>query len=84
MPSKSRRITASQVGQYAYCAQAWWLGVVEGCEPRNVRAIRAGTAVHGRHGWRVSLARGAGLAALALLGIACLALLIWAVARLVF
>ena len=77
MAPRGRRVTASQIGQYAYCAHAWWLSAVEGHEPTDLGAISAGTTAHERHGWHVSLSRGLGRLALILLGLALLALLIW-------
>ena len=76
MSPRGRRITASQVGQYAYCAHAWWLSAVERRAPTDLKAISAGTTAHERHGWRVSLGRGLNRLALILLGLALLALLI--------
>jgi CRISPR/Cas system-associated exonuclease Cas4 (RecB family) len=73
---RGRRVTASQVGQYAFCARAWWLGVVEGLEPTNPEALAEGTAAHERHGWRVSVARGFSQIAFLLLGAALFALAI--------
>ena len=77
MAPRGRRVTASQVGQYAYCARAWWLNAIEGVAPTDLGAFSAGTAAHERHGWRVSLSRGLGRLALILLGLALLALLVW-------
>ena len=77
MSPRGKRITASQVGQYAYCARAWWLSTVEGHEPADLEALSVGTAAHERHGWQVSVARGSSKLALILLGIALVALAIW-------
>ncbi len=77
MSPRGKRITASQIGQYAYCARAWWLGVVEGREPTDIGRIDAGAVVHERHGWQVSLSRGFSRLALILLIAAFLSLLIW-------
>jgi len=46
-------IRASEVGQYAYCARAWWLSRVHGYRPTNEAALAVGTAQHTRHGRRV-------------------------------
>ena len=62
-------IRASELGQYLYCAQAWWLGRVEGIRPSNVRQLEAGSAAHAQHGAQVALA---GL--LARVALVCLAL----------
>jgi len=44
---------ASEVGQYGYCARAWWLGTVQGVRPGNVSGLQAGQAKHRRHGRQV-------------------------------
>lgn len=48
-----RVIRASEVGQYAYCAQAWWLGRVEGRPSAHQDALRDGARTHRAHGRRV-------------------------------
>jgi hypothetical protein len=45
-----RIIRASEIGQYDYCAKAWWLGSVEGVASSNTRELQAGTLAHERHG----------------------------------
>ncbi len=62
-------IRASEIGQYAYCAKAWWLSRVEGVQPSNLRQLEAGTAAHTRHGAQVVAS-----ALLARVALACLAL----------
>ncbi len=47
-------IRASEVGQYVYCARAWWLGRVRGYRSINVAALEAGRAAHRRHGRAVA------------------------------
>jgi hypothetical protein len=51
-----RIIRASELGQYAFCARAWWLGSVEGVPSANIREMDAGTSAHERHGQTVQLA----------------------------
>ncbi len=51
-----RIIRASEIGQYDYCAKAWWLGSVEGVQPSNVRELQAGTVAHEQHGRQVNRA----------------------------
>ena len=46
-------IRASELGQYAYCARAWWLGRVLGYRPTNLERLAAGEAAHVRHGHKV-------------------------------
>ena len=82
MSPRGKRIAASEIGQYAYCARAWWLGVVKKLEPVHLQAMDAGTAAHERHGWQVVLARGIGKLALIVLGVAILLLLSWGIAKL--
>ena len=64
-----RIIRASELGQYAFCAQAWWLGSVEGVPSANVREMDAGTSAHEHHGRTVQLSIWLGRA-----GMVCLAL----------
>jgi len=44
---------ASEIGQYTYCARAWWLGAVQGVRPANVEALEEGQLAHRRHGRQV-------------------------------
>ena len=46
-------IRASEIGQYAFCAWAWWLGRVRGIALANVRRMQAGVVAHHRHGRQV-------------------------------
>jgi hypothetical protein len=78
MAPRTRRVTASQVGQYAFCAQAWWLGAVEKHEPAHRARLDAGQEMHERHGWNVVLARLARRLAMLLIAAAALALAAWA------
>ena len=64
-----RIVRASELGQYSFCAKAWWLGSVEGVPSANVREMDAGTSAHERHGRTVQLSGWLSRA-----GIACLAL----------
>ena len=43
-------IRASEVGQYAFCARAWWYGRVKGYRSSNVAAMRRGSEQHRAHG----------------------------------
>lgn len=61
-------IRASEVGEFVYCARAWWLRRVAGEEPEGRERREAGVALHAAHGRAVGLsgwALWAGLFALA-------------------
>ena len=45
-----RVIRASEVGEYAYCAHAWWLGRIENLPSAHLEAMEAGTRGHRSHG----------------------------------
>jgi len=49
-----RVIRASEVGQYTYCARAWWLGQIQGLESANVREMAHGEQAHAAHGGLVA------------------------------
>lgn len=70
-------IRASEVGQYAFCARAWWLARVKGQRSTNVAALERGTARHRAHGRAVEGYHLLRLVALALLMLAGVALLVW-------
>lgn len=62
-----RMVSASEIGEYAYCPRAWWLGRVAGAVSANADQLAAGTKRHERHAGLVTLADWAwrgGLAAL--------------------
>lgn len=69
-------VRASEVGQYAYCARAWWLARVKGHRSTNVAALERGTARHRAHGRAVEGYHLLRLAAWGLL-LAAAALLAW-------
>ena len=48
-------IRASEVGEYVFCARAWWLRRVLKLEPAGVERRARGTALHARHGRTVVL-----------------------------
>jgi hypothetical protein len=56
MSRVDRIIRASEIGQYDFCARAWWLGSVEGLPPSNIHELQAGTVAHEQHGQQVSRA----------------------------
>ena len=76
-----RVIRASEIGQYDFCAKAWWLGSVEGVEPSNVGELQAGTAAHAEHGRQVRRAAQLQLAAYILVGLGVIVLVLALTAR---
>ncbi len=50
MADSSSILRASEIGQYAYCARAWWLARVKGYPSANVAAMQRGTEGHRAHG----------------------------------
>jgi len=68
-------IRASELGQYTFCAKAWWLGSVEGVPSANVREMDAGHSAHEQHGRTVLLSAWLGRVGMAMVGLG-LALLV--------
>jgi hypothetical protein len=77
MRSQDPVIRASDIGQYTYCARAWWLGRVKGEPSANVEAMRRGTATHRLHGRRVERLHLLRRVAFSLIVLAVMALLAW-------
>lgn len=77
MPGDDDLIRASEVGQYVYCARAWWFARVKGYRPENMAALQQGTARHRRHGRRVERYHMLRRLALLLLMLAAVALVAW-------
>ncbi len=76
-----RIIRASEIGQYDFCAKAWWLGSIEGVEPSNVPELQAGTAAHEQHGRQVRRASQMQTMALVLVGLGVIVLVLALFAR---
>jgi hypothetical protein len=76
-----RVIRASEIGQYDFCAKAWWLGSIEGVPPSNIQQLQAGTAAHEEHGQQVKRASQLQVAAFVLMGLGVIILLIALFAR---
>ena len=76
--SDDRVIRASEIGQYVFCAQAWWLREIERNTPADLGEFARGTRAHERHGWRVALSRTFRRVAILLLVAAAVALIAWA------
>lgn len=49
-----RFIRASEIGEYVFCARAWWLGSVLGRERGNQRELARGRGQHRQHGRTVA------------------------------
>lgn len=50
-------IRASEIGEYVYCARAWWLRRVAGLEPEGREQREYGATLHHRHARSVALSR---------------------------
>jgi len=74
-------IRASELGQYAFCAKAWWLGSIEGVPSANVREMDAGTSMHERHGQAVQLSAWLSRAGMIFLLLGLLALVLFVLTR---
>jgi hypothetical protein len=79
----NRIIRASEIGQYAYCARAWWLGNVEGLPSGHRQEMTAGEAVHQRHGRGVRTSLTLSRLAYGVLLLAVVIGVVWLVSRLV-
>ena len=79
---QNRIIRASEIGQYAYCAHAWWLGSVEGLPSGHQWEMAAGEATHQRHGRSVRTSLGLARLAYAVLLLAVVVGIAWLVSGL--
>lgn len=76
-PRRERFISASELGEYAYCRRAWWLRAVRGVTTeRQSNRFSGGHAAHRRHAWSLWWARALGWIAVVLVA-AAIALLVW-------
>lgn len=71
-----RVIRASEIGQYVYCARAWWLNRVQGLDPANIEELALGRDFHAEHGRAVAGAQRLHRWALILVGLAALCLIL--------
>ena len=76
-----RIIRASEIGQYDFCAKAWWLGSIDGVQPSNIRELQAGTAAHEQHGRQVQRASQMQLVAMGLVALGVIVLVLALFAR---
>ena len=72
-----RIIRASEIGQYVYCAYAWWLGSVRGIRSSHRREMAVGKVAHWRHGRQARAAALLTRLAWALLALALLVGTLW-------
>ncbi len=76
-PRRERFLSASELGEYAYCRRAWWLRAVRGVTTEQQgNRFSGGHAAHRRHAWSLWWARALGWLAL-LLVMTAIALLVW-------
>lgn len=75
--NEDRVIRASELGQYSFCAKAWWLGSVEDVPSANMREMDAGTYAHEQHGQTVWLSGWLGRVGWICLGLGLLALFLF-------
>jgi CRISPR/Cas system-associated exonuclease Cas4 (RecB family) len=52
-----RVIRASEIGEYVFCARAWWLRRVAGLEPAGRQRRSQGIRRHRRHGQMLGASR---------------------------
>lgn len=71
-----RIIRASEIGQYAYCARAWWLSNIKGVPSANTRELAQGEVLHQRHGRLIWTAGALRLAAILLVAVAILLMVV--------
>ena len=76
-----RVIRASEIGQYDFCAEAWWLGSIEGVRPSNVHELQAGAAAHAEHGRQVRRAAQMQMMAMGLVVLGVIVLVLTILAR---
>jgi hypothetical protein len=52
VPRSERFISASELGEYAYCRRAWWLRAAQGVTTQaQGNRFTAGRVAHRRHAW---------------------------------
>jgi CRISPR/Cas system-associated exonuclease Cas4 (RecB family) len=78
---RNRVVRASEIGQYVYCAHAWWLGSVEGLPSTHQQEMAAGETAHLRHGRRVRASLGLGRLAYGVLLLAAMVAVVWLVSE---
>jgi len=72
-------LRASELGEYVYCARAWWLHRVQGVPSSNTAALASGQQAHDQHGRAVARSLTQQRLAIVLLGLAVLLAVVAAV-----
>lgn len=72
-------VRASELGEYVYCARAWWLHRVQGLESHNTGALQSGQQAHAQHGHAVAVLQRQRRGAMLLLAAALLLLVVVAI-----
>lgn len=80
---RERVIRASEIGRYAYCAHAWWLGSILGLPSDHRREMAEGEREHVRHGRRVRTSLGLRRLARIVLLLAAMVGIVWLAGRVV-
>lgn len=73
-------IRASEIGQYVFCARAWWLSRVLGYRSTNLSAMSHGLSEHRAHGRAVRGVHRLRVIGLALVLLAALLIVAWLLA----
>ncbi|MEA3340936.1 MAG: hypothetical protein U9R15_13310 [Chloroflexota bacterium] len=79
--NSDRVIRASEIGQYIYCAHAWWLGSIQGLASSHQREMADGEAAHQRHGQRVRTSLGLSRLAYIVLLLAAVVGIVWLIGK---
>ena len=77
MRDGDRVVRASEVGQYVYCAHAWWLGSVRGLPSAHTQELAAGEHAHRYHGRGVRVSQWLSRLAAVVLLLAALVGIMW-------
>jgi hypothetical protein len=70
-------IRATEIGEYVYCARAWWLRVEVGCLPQSIGGQLRGAEYQAAHGANVATAGRAMRIAMGLLFLAVGVFVFW-------
>ncbi len=73
----ARFIQASEIGDYIYCNQQWWLKQVNGIRSTHVKRMQAGTVYHAQHADQVDRLSRREWVVSVLTGLALMGILLW-------